>query len=370
MAAEKTTPPDRQPGPDAPTPEEGPFGGMGGDGAAQDRMLGSLVRIMQEGLLTVDLQFRVTYWSPGAQRLLGWTEADLLGKPLFDFTRPQPGAPGIEIFKRRVMSGELVTETGPRRRKDGSIAVLESSYTVLHDADGAPSGMLAVARDVTEAVAAEEALELQARRLAESEARLARVLSGSMDGFFDLDLAAGASAFSDRVAQMLGRAPQEGPTSAAEFGALLHPDDAAAFAADVARAHTGAQDAALRDVRARHADGSWRWLRIRARVTGGAGGQARHFSGTVSDVTEQRQAELRLGAELQRNEALVRELKEALEHVRTLKGLLPICVHCHKIRDDQGYWDRIEKYIGDRTDAAFSHSLCPDCLEKHYPVES
>lgn len=347
---------------------EGTRDGAIAGASAQDRMLGSLVRVMQEGLLTVDLEFKVTYWSPGAQRLLGWTEEELLGKVLFDFTRPNPGAPGIDIFKRRVMSGELITETGPRRRKDGTIVVLESSYTVLREADGAPTGMLAVARDVTEAVAAEEALQLQQRRLAESEARLARVLSGSMDGFFDLDLSTGVSTWSDRVTQTLGLQPRDVPPSTAGFLSLLHSEDAPALEAEIGRVHAGAQEAVLRDVRARHADGSWRWLRIRARVTGGARGEARHFSGTISDVTEKRQAELQLAAELKRNEDLVKELREALEHVRTLKGLLPICMHCHKIRDDQGYWDRIEKYIGDRTDAAFSHSLCPDCLERYYPV--
>jgi PAS domain S-box-containing protein len=348
-------------------PVQNPLASAGDDASAQDRMLGSLVRVMQEGLLTVDLEFRVTYWSPGAERLLGWTAADLVGKYLFDFTRPHPGAPGLDIFKRRVMAGELVTETGPRRRKDGTIVVLESSYTVLRGPDGAPTGMLAVARDVTEAVAAEEALLEQQRRLAASEARLARVLSGSMDGFFDVDLSTRALTWSDRVAQMLGLDPREVPSSTAEIVARLHPDDGPALAAELAEVRAGTRTAIERDVRAPHADGSWRWLRVRARVTGGERGEARHFSGTLSDVTEQRRAELQLAAELQRNEALVKELREALDHVRRLKGLLPICMHCHKIRDDQGYWDRIEKYIGDRTDAAFSHSLCPECLERYYP---
>lgn len=351
--------------PEPPAPDERPLGAPAG--SAQDRMLGSLVRVMQEGLLVVDLDFKVTYWSPGAQRLLGWTEADLLGKTLFDFTRPDPGAPGIDIFKQRVLSGELLTETGPRRRKDGSIAILESSYTVLRDARGEPTGMLAVARDVTEAVAAEEALQVQQRRLAESEARLARVLTGSRDGFFDLDLSTGVSTWSDRVTQMVGLRPHDVPSSTASFLALVHPEDAPALDADVGRVRAGTQDAVERDVRARHADGSWRWLRIRARVTG-APGEARHFSGTISDVTEQRLAELQLAAELRRNEALVKELREALDHVRTLKGLLPICMHCHKIRDDRGYWDRIEKFIGDRTDASFSHSLCPECFDRYYPA--
>jgi len=60
-------------------------------------------------------------------------------------------------------------------------------------------------------------------------------------------------------------------------------------------------------------------------------------------------------------------LESALAQVRTLHGLLPICSHCKKIRDDQGYWTLVESYISARTDAQFTHGLCPDCLQKFYP---
>jgi hypothetical protein len=52
---------------------------------------------------------------------------------------------------------------------------------------------------------------------------------------------------------------------------------------------------------------------------------------------------------------------------KTLKGFLPICASCKKIRDDQGYWNQIESYIKARSQAEFSHSICPDCAEKLYP---
>ncbi len=66
-------------------------------------------------------------------------------------------------------------------------------------------------------------------------------------------------------------------------------------------------------------------------------------------------------------EIMVRDLEEALANVKTLKGLLPICASCKKIRDDKGYWNKLETYIGLRTDAEFSHSICPECQEKFYP---
>lgn len=64
-----------------------------------------------------------------------------------------------------------------------------------------------------------------------------------------------------------------------------------------------------------------------------------------------------------------RELEEALARVKLLSGLLPICVHCKKIRDDQGYWRRVEEYVQAHSEAEFTHSLCPACLEVHYPDE-
>jgi len=63
----------------------------------------------------------------------------------------------------------------------------------------------------------------------------------------------------------------------------------------------------------------------------------------------------------------IRELKEALDHVKQLQGLLPICMHCKKIRDDSNTWKNIELYIEEHSDAMFTHSLCEECRSKHYP---
>ncbi len=60
-------------------------------------------------------------------------------------------------------------------------------------------------------------------------------------------------------------------------------------------------------------------------------------------------------------------LKKALREVKTLRGIVPICSHCKKIRDDQGYWDQVEVYVRKHTEADFSHSICPDCLQRYYP---
>ncbi len=61
-----------------------------------------------------------------------------------------------------------------------------------------------------------------------------------------------------------------------------------------------------------------------------------------------------------------RSLEKAREEIKILSGIIPICSHCKKIRDDKGYWNQLEKYISEHSEAMFSHSLCPDCVEKYY----
>jgi sigma-B regulation protein RsbU (phosphoserine phosphatase) len=63
----------------------------------------------------------------------------------------------------------------------------------------------------------------------------------------------------------------------------------------------------------------------------------------------------------------VMELESALSEIRTLQGLIPICMHCHKIRDEKEVWTRMEEYVSQRSGAKFSHGICPDCLKKYYP---
>ncbi len=64
---------------------------------------------------------------------------------------------------------------------------------------------------------------------------------------------------------------------------------------------------------------------------------------------------------------VIAELQKALKKVKTLSGFLPICASCKKIRDDQGYWNQIEAYISEHSEAEFSHGICPECAQKLYP---
>ncbi|MFO7568596.1 MAG: PAS domain S-box protein [Smithellaceae bacterium] len=68
--------------------------------------------------------------------------------------------------------------------------------------------------------------------------------------------------------------------------------------------------------------------------------------------------------------ALIAKLREALTSVRTLSGLLPICASCKKIRDDAGYWRKLEQYISDHSDVKFTHGVCPECEKAMYASQT
>jgi len=78
------------------------------------------------------------------------------------------------------------------------------------------------------------------------------------------------------------------------------------------------------------------------------------------EIAQRKQAE-------HHQDVLILELKDALDNIKQLSGLLPICASCKKIRDDRGYWQRIETYISENSTAQFTHGLCPECSEKLYP---
>ena len=84
------------------------------------------------------------------------------------------------------------------------------------------------------------------------------------------------------------------------------------------------------------------------------------FCAIGRDISERKQAE-------EDREKLIGELQKALDEIKTLSGFLPICSHCKKIRDDEGYWQQIETYISKHSDTQFSHGICKECAVKFYP---
>lgn len=80
------------------------------------------------------------------------------------------------------------------------------------------------------------------------------------------------------------------------------------------------------------------------------------------NISERKQAE-------KEKEELIKQLQESLAEIKTLRGILPLCSFCKKIRNDDGYWEQVDIYIRKHSEADISHSICPECFKKYYPEE-
>ena len=99
---------------------------------------------------------------------------------------------------------------------------------------------------------------------------------------------------------------------------------------------------------------------IELSVSSWKAGEDFFYTGIIRDISDRKHIE-------RERDQLIQSLQESLAKVKTLSGLLPICASCKKIRDDRGYWNQIETYIQEHSEAAFSHGICPQCINKLYP---
>jgi len=186
-------------------------------------------------------------------------------------------------------------------------------------------------------------------------------LEGNRDGVWDWNAITNEVFFSRRWKDMLGFDEDEISNHLSEWDKRVHPDDRDAVYADLNAHLNGETSYYENEHRLLCKDGSYKWIHDRGKVLSWTeDGKPLRVVGTHSDVTLRKEAELE-------NNRLMKELREALANVKVLTGLLPICASCKKIRDDKGYWNQIEIFIRDHSEANFSHGICPDCAIKLYP---
>ncbi len=207
--------------------------------------------------------------------------------------------------------------------------------------------------EIAERKRTEEALRESERLLRESQ-RIASL------GSYVLDVRTGSWKSSDVLDTIFG-IDQTYLHSVDGWQALIHPDDRAMVEDYLQNEVLGRGlpfDKTYRVIR--HEGQSERWVHGLGKLEFNDEGRPVKLHGTIQDVTERKLAEVQ-------REALLESLQEALDSVRTLSGLLPICSACKKIRDDEGGWSEVDVYVRQRTDTEFSHGMCPDCLQAYYP---
>jgi len=115
----------------------------------------------------------------------------------------------------------------------------------------------------------------------------------------------------------------------------------------------------------RHKDGNE--FRVELSLADLPVGEAWHPISAVGDITQRSRTEEELARVCGELEARVAELEEAARRIKTLTGVVPICMFCKHVRTEEQSWERIDTFLTDHTDAVVSHSLCPTCATEHYP---
>lgn len=290
--------------------------------------------------------------NPALEALLGYTCEELRGQParmLFDAEelREQPVALGD------VVAGVVVRRERVARGKTGSYHPVEVEACRLE------SGLYrSILRDATPRQRAFEVLRANEERL--------RSFLQDLDVGVVVQVPGGAIIHANpRAAELLGLSEDQllGRTSFDPRWRALR-DDGSDFpgedhpAMHVLRTGQGVRGVVMGVYRPLHED--YVWLQVNATPMTGAHGEVEAAIASFSDITADRAATAE-------REALIRQLKASIARVRRLEGLLPICAHCKQIRDQEGRWVQIERFVSARSDAQFSHGICPGCLDTHFP---
>ena len=223
---------------------------------------------------------------------------------------------------------------------------LELSVSCIEDDEGKLLGGLLHVRDVTERRLAEEMLrdEISRRRM---------LVEQSRDGIVVLDESGKVVESNHQFARMLGY-------SMDEMSSLCVWDWEAAVSIDglleMLKNSDGSGDQF--ETVHRRKDGST--YEVEISTNGAVFGGTKYIFCVCRDTSERKRAE-------KEREELIRELQEALAEINALRGIVPLCSYCNKIRDDQGYWEQVDVYIQKHSDAKVSHGICPECMREMFP---
>jgi PAS domain S-box-containing protein len=267
-----------------------------------------------------------------------------------------------DIIKRQAKSGLIIPTCTPAeiwlgvplKTPRGIIGVIAvQSYEDTNCYDQTDMNVLASVADMVaitlERKHAEDALR-------ESEEKFRQIITTVREGIISINADRKITFANAFLAEMLGYELEE--LMGQSFAMLLYAEDQLDFSRRQDDREKGKIEQFERRFRTK--DGQELWAIVSASpLLDGKGSIIGAFS-TITDITERKKAETALQ---EKN----LELQQAMNQIKTLRGIVPICMNCKKIRDDQGYWNQVEVYVRNHTEAEFSHGMCPDCIVKLYP---
>jgi PAS domain S-box-containing protein len=271
-------------------------------------------------------------YNEGAQQIYGYAPEEIIGKQSIEIFYPKDfiEAGKLPQLISELISKERVSYEGEKVRKDGSRFPAQVLLTLTKDKNSKVVGFIEIVQDLTEQKRVDETLQA-------SEAHLRKIIEKNADCIIIVDRN-GVVRFVNPAAEALfGRKAEE--LIGELFGFPLTAGEATEI--DIIRRDGGVRMAEVRVV-----EMNWE-------------GKSTYLT-SVHDITERKKAE-------EERKKMILQLQDALEKVKTLSGLLPICSFCKKIRDDNGYWNKLEAYIETRSEAEFTHTMCQECARKQYP---
>ena len=314
----------------------------------------------QDAILMMDPEGRVSYWNRAAERMLGHTRVEAIGQNLHDLVAPARFHPAYHTAFQKFQQTGQGSSVGKildleALRKDGQEISVQLSLSAVQMNDGWHA--LGIIRDITERKRIEDELRRKERLLSESQ-RLGHI--GSF--FYELS---GNMQWSDEMYRLYGVSPETFTPTVEAFLDLIHPDDRQSMQDWIAACAAGEKPDAL-DFRVNRPDGTMCYVRGWGEVVLDNDNRPIYMAGIGQDITERKRAEEEIQQYVAELAERNKELQDALADIKQLTGMLPICASCKKIKDGKGYWQGVESYITEHSEAVFSHGLCPECEKKMY----
>lgn len=308
----------------------------------------NILSTMTDFLILTDPDGKIVEMNKATVDALGYQREELLQKPLKNFVSGEHHLGSY--FDLILQSEDLKNYNLTLRTKIGvRIPVLLSS-SVLRDVEDNNGGIVIIAKNISRMKRAEEMLR-------ESELKFRTFVDSSPDIIYTLSPETGVIKSLNPAFETITGWPRS-IWIGQEFFNLLHQEDIESAFQNF-RAAANSKEPIRQQSRVRAKNGLY--LDLETLTTPEIqDGKMVNLLGFGRDVTQRTQAEAE-------REQLIHELRHALERVKTLRGLIPICASCKKIRDDKGYWHQVEEYIREHSDAEFSHGMCKECARELYP---
>jgi len=323
---------------------------------AEQLDLTAIVEASDDAIIGKTVDGTIVSWNRGAEKIYGYRAEEVLGQSISVLIPPGQPDEFPAIMKRLRRSQHIESYETTRVHKDGHLIDVSVTISPVKNTAGKVVGASVVARDITSHKQAEAALRL-------SEERLRVALKHAQVVVFTQDLQLRYTWITPRVLAWDYR-NLLGSTNTESFGAWDHRSFVGCSDVEIFGEEQGGRLTAIKQEVLRTGLGS------RTDVTVTFEGVTRSFDLAVEPFRDARGTLLGLTSSAIDTtpwKYLIAKLKEALDQVQLLSGLLPICASCKRIKDERKVWQPLEVYIQAHSEAKFSHGVCPDCLRKLYP---